>query len=790
MRLRDGDTLQRGLFVLLVGVYVFGAVLSLYEKSARIGRPDIGWLVDDGNISPTRAEVSEAGLRGGGRPLEINGEPYPLLPIRPGWQPPGLHTGPGETNVLKFLRPNGETAEMEIPVRHWTWHDAIFSEGATFVLGLLFFAVGVITFVLRPYTQRSWALLTVCSLTGGILSTQMISSVSSNPVGLIYFLSLVGFANAVPLHSALVFPVSHPLLLRFPGLPWLLYGYGALMGCVYLVAWQRGFHGPFAFTRVLGAVLLLISIVLFIARCVQTSFDRDRLVRQRAHILLFGSLLGLAPVAIVQVLQQGFRVFPVDSRFTYWTLGIFLLSLGRVTLREDMMNAQIAVRRAVLYATAVGVLTAAAWALTLLSPYAVAGLLLPLLYWWPRFVERLNRILYPKRVRFPEILRSIGDDLADSTSVDAVLDKLADAPDRLCDTIRSVAFILPGDHHPDEHIRISDRSSLPPGTKLQREPLVEIMVATRKIISRGQIAIEPHFSEIQEECYAGFDRLGADVLIPIVRQDRAIGGLAIGPRATGDLYERPELDALTSAAQQAVQSIIRVEATDRLRSRELEFADLKRFFSPQIIDQVMARGGASELRSTRKIVTVFFADLRGFTSFSDSVEPEEVMSTLAEYHAAMGVRIAEYAGTLERFAGDGFMVFFNDPLLQEDHITRAARMALGMLGDVERLRSVWLRKGYDMHIGMGIHTGYATCGFVGYEGRRDYGVIGNVTNLAARLSDAAGAGEILVSQKVRSELGADYTTQPIGNLDLKGFSHPQAAFRLLHNGPTPTARTN
>src|SRR6185436_5622575 len=110
-------------------------------------------------------------------------------------------------------------------------------------------------------------------------------------------------------------------------------------------------------------------------------------------------------------------------------------------------------------------------------------------------------------------------------------------------------------------------------------------------------------------------------------------------------------------AQQTVQAIGRAEATERLRKREIEFADLKRFFPPQIIDQVMARGGAAELRSQRKLVTVVFADLRGFTSFSESVEPEELMATLAEYHAVMGRRIAEYGGTLERFAGDGFMVF-------------------------------------------------------------------------------------------------------------------------------------
>lgn len=782
MRFRDGDTRQRAAFVLLVAVYALGAGLSLFEKWGRVGKPDIGWVVDDGNLSPTRPEVSEAGLRGGGRPLAVNGIAFEVRRLGARDGHPGLNLSPGATNVLQFRRPTGEIAEIEIGVRPWEWHDALFSEGATMALGLLFFVVGTTTFVLRPYTTSSWSLLALCSIVGGVLSTMMIPGVDAPDLAVFYFFSLIGFATIAPLHAALAFPVEHPWVHRSPRILWAIYGAGFVIACFFIAAWRGGFHGPFAASRIVAAVALMITISVFVGRCVQLSFAADRLVRQRARILLAGSLLGLAPISLVQVLQQGFDVFPVDTRFTYWTLGIFLFALGRVTLREEVMNARIAVRRGVLYTSAVIVLTAMAALLTAVSPFAVAFMLLPLLYAWPRFAARLDEILYPKRARFPEILQRIGDELADSTSVDAVLDRLAGAPSRLCDATRSVAFVVPGDHHPHSHIRVSDGSVLPDGVPLHDEAVVRMMTAMRKPILRDRIALQPHFSEIKEECYAGLDRLGADLLLPIIRHDRAIGGLAIGPRASGDVYEQAELDALAAVAQQAVQSIIRVEATERLRLREREFADLKRFLSPQIIDEVMAIGGASELKSQRKWVTVFFADLRGFTAFSDTAEPEEVMATLAEYHEAMGVRIAEFAGTLERFAGDGFMVFFNDPVPQADHIARAARMALSMRADVDDLRDRWGRRGHDMHIGMGIHTGYATCGFIGYEGRRDYGVIGNVTNLAARLSDAAGPGEILVTQRVRSELSADFATEPAGELALKGFSQRQVAYRLVANG--------
>jgi class 3 adenylate cyclase len=273
--------------------------------------------------------------------------------------------------------------------------------------------------------------------------------------------------------------------------------------------------------------------------------------------------------------------------------------------------------------------------------------------------------------------------------------------------------------------------------------------------------------------------LAAVLLLPLVHEQRVVGGLAVGARASGDVYERAEIDALSNAAQQGVQAVMRVVATERLRARERKFADLKRFFPPQVIDQVMARGDAAELRSQRKLVTILFADLRGFTAFSEVSEPEEVMAALAEYHAAMGRRIGEYGGTLEHFAGDGFMVFFNDPVDQPDHAERAVRMALAMRSDIEPLREGWLRRGYQIHLGIGIATGYATCGFVGYEGRRDYGVIGNVTNLAARLSDAAGPGEILISSRVEDELGNGFRAEPVGELTLKGFHQAHRAYRVV-----------
>ncbi len=784
MRFRDGTLRQKVVFAILVGVYGLGLLIALDDKMERVGEPDIGWVMDaDNNISSMRWDAVVAGLHGGGRALRVNGTE---LRRAMRWRDIQalLRTRNGETNTLTLQRPGGGITDVTISVRPLAWRDVFFAEGPNIGLGALFVVVGITSFLLRPYAASSWALLALCAALGGILISQFVDVRPTDTLRVVYFRAMVGFASCVGFHAALAFPVVHPLLVRRPRILLLVYGLGAAIAGLQVAGWYTDWAGPLRYAGGgLDTSVLLLAIVSFVGRCLLLALHaRDPLVAQRARIVLAGVVFGVAPLVGVNFMRTVVHVWLIDMRLAYWSLTLLLLALGYITVRHDLLNARIAVRRAVIYAAVVGVLTMLAVLLVAVRPYAVAALLLPVLYWWPRFNERLNAWLYPKRARFPDLIRAVGGELAASETVDAVLAVLARAPERLCDARHCVAFLFPGVPGASEHISAAGSAAPPAGRRLTDEGLVQLMRTTRREIVRDHIAVEPQYANIKEDCYACFDRLNADLLLPLVRDNGVVGGLAIGPRATGDVYEVAELDALCTVAQQAVQAIARVEAMERLRVREIEFADLKRFFPPQIIDQVMAKGGAAELRSQRKLVTVFFADLRGFTSFSDSVEPEEVMATLAEYHNAMGRWIAEFAGTLERFAGDGFMVFFNDPLDQADHVERAVRMALAMRADMQRLREQWLRKGYQIDVGMGIHTGYATCGFIGYEGRRDYGVIGNVTNLAARLSAAAAGGEILITARVRGELPEAYRTEPAGELALKGFHQPQAAYRLLGSG--------
>ena len=205
---------------------------------------------------------------------------------------------------------------------------------------------------------------------------------------------------------------------------------------------------------------------------------------------------------------------------------------------------------------------------------------------------------------------------------------------------------------------------------------------------------------------------------------------------------------------------------------------LKNFFPPQLAEAIVAGGGEELLKTHRREVTVVFTDLRGFTAFTDASEPEEVMDVLGQYHEALGRLIQSHGGTLEHFAGDGMMIFFNDPVVMERYTEAACRMALAMQAAFAPLAARWKKLGFELGLGIGVATGYATLGTIGFEGRWDYAAIGSVTNLSARLCGEAKAGEILVDRKTVARLDGAIAAEDAGELQLKGFAKPVPASRL------------
>ena len=205
---------------------------------------------------------------------------------------------------------------------------------------------------------------------------------------------------------------------------------------------------------------------------------------------------------------------------------------------------------------------------------------------------------------------------------------------------------------------------------------------------------------------------------------------------------------------------------------------LRRFFSPKLAELIVNGGAEDPLKSHRREITVVYLDLRGFTAFAEVAEPEEVMAVLREYHQITGSLVVEYEGTLEHFTGDGMTILFNDPVPIPNPAERAVRMALAIRERVGRKAEDWVKRGYELGLGIGIAQGFATIGAIGFEGRLDYSAIGTVTNLAARLCGEATSNQILISQKVGVAVESFVDVDPEQVLRLKGFHRPIISHRV------------
>jgi adenylate cyclase len=255
---------------------------------------------------------------------------------------------------------------------------------------------------------------------------------------------------------------------------------------------------------------------------------------------------------------------------------------------------------------------------------------------------------------------------------------------------------------------------------------------------------------------------------------------ALSARVRSMLRIKALHDTVTAQADEIARWNVTLErrVADQVGQIE-QMSRLKRFFSPPLADAILAGGAADPLRPHRREISVVFLDLRGFTAFAEMSEPEEVSEVLAAYHDEVGRIIQAHEGTLERFTGDGMMIFFNDPVPVPNAEERAVRMAEAMRARVRVLAGEWRRRGYDLDLAMGIAKGYATIGAIGFEGRQDYAAIGSVTNLAFRLCTEAAGDQILISQRIHAAVADLVNAKEIGPLQLKGFHRPVPAYEIV-----------
>jgi class 3 adenylate cyclase len=337
---------------------------------------------------------------------------------------------------------------------------------------------------------------------------------------------------------------------------------------------------------------------------------------------------------------------------------------------------------------------------------------------------------------------------------------------------------------------------------------VRLMMKKKALVHVADVAATEAYAEREPIAVAAVELGGTRTLIivPMLKDNELVGAFTLARQEVRPFTDK-QIALVTNFAAQAVIAIENErllqelrERTAQLEAQSQELANLnqqleqrvtdqvgeiermgrlRRFLPPQVADLIVASGSEKQLESHRREITALFCDLRGFTGFTESADAEDVMALLRDYHAAIGEIIIKYNGTLERYAGDGVMVVFNDPVPLENPALQAVLMALELRNALGALTQTWSRLGHEIGFGIGIAHGFATLGTIGYEGRFDYAAIGTVSNVASRLCDEAKPGQILISPRVLTKVENAVKVEPVGEFELKGIRRPLAAYNVL-----------
>jgi class 3 adenylate cyclase len=392
-----------------------------------------------------------------------------------------------------------------------------------------------------------------------------------------------------------------------------------------------------------------------------------------------------------------------------------------------------------------------------------------------------------------------------------VFDMMLRKATKLCEATFGGLFLREGDvfHIGATHLPTSSDPIFKPGVRfsLSDNPGVPLarLVETKAFVHIRDLRTDKSFIERNPRVVQLVESgTRAFLGVPLLKDEEVIGAFGIN-RQEARPFSDKQIELVTSFAAQAVIAIENARLLKELRERtedveklnrhlEQRVADqvgeiermsrLRRFLPPQVADLIVASGTEKQLESHRREITALFCDLRGFTGFSESADPEDVMTLLREYHEALGASIVKYSGTLERYAGDGVMVVFNDPVPVENPALQAVLMALEMRVAIGALTETWRRWGHEIGFGIGVAHGFATLGTIGFEGRFDYAAIGTVSNVASRLCDEAKPGQILISPRVLTKVENAVKVESVGEFDLKGIRRPLAAYNVIAVSPS------
>jgi len=704
--------------------------------------------------------------------------------------------------VHYVIESKGTTREVTIPVHTFGIKDFLILFVVPFIFGLAVYTLGFIVYVLKPNIHSSWIFLIVCFSLGTYVGTAFEIQSSYHLVYIHYL--IIPLVPAAVFHLFSIFPDRKKVLNRHPLLEYAIYIPAALIAAAYLLflfTYQDGdavrwIPHPKVTTPVNRIFFLAcpLSAVGFLIHSLAKGLES--VARQRARVMLFGIAVAFLPAVTISAVVTFLKVsFP-------WNLLVFFLvffpaSIAYSIIRHNLFDADAIIKRTVGYVVVTAIVIGAYILVSisfnvLLGQYEIAQskafpivfTLVIILIFNPlrnRIQSIVDRLFFRKEYDYQETVQRISGTMRYLQNLDQIRQKIVD-------TILGVMFIdscgimlANAEKNAYEGLNISYDY---PITKLglpTHDPLIQEMAEKKKEVTIYDIQEDPSYEKDREAFKKVFDQLKATLILPLVYEDRLIGIMSLGNKKSGKFYRREDINLLKTMANQGVVAIQNAKLAEQMKNEEMVRANLARYLSPQIVDQVIRKDVQVNLGGDRKVVTVLFSDIRNFTKISESMPPDKLVHLLNEYFTEMARIIFENQGSLDKYIGDAIVAVFGSLIPLENSGRTAVQAAIQMMKELSSLNERLKNKyGFRVDIGIGINTGEVFLGNVGSPERMEFTVIGDTVNIASRFSDVAKAGQILITKETFASLGEDIRHKELPPTEVKGKAGKLEVFEIVY----------
>ena len=713
-------------------------------------------------------------------------------------------TKPVGAPILFNITSKGQSRSTVLRVQDFSLGDFLLIFIVPFIGGMIFYTLGFVVYLLKPNTRTSWVFFFSSMIIGFYTVSGFEIQSTYYFANLHYF--IIPFMPASLFHIGTIFPEKKQILIRNPWLEYMIYLPAMCLVVGYqLYLFTFSWDNPPAWIPHISQITnvnrtFTLSCVAGLALLIIHSFLRASTIiaRQRARLILIGITIAFLAPALIMLAVNFFKIAFPWNFLVFFTI-FFPASIAYSIIRHNLFDADALIKRTLGYAvmTVILIVTYALISLSLnfflgqyqiaqSRPFPVFFTLIFILVFNPlrnRIQDLVDRIFFRKEYDPKQIIDRLGTAMTSLMDLPQILRQLVTTFSRDL-FIDNSAVLLLDNSGTSYQVRLSEgdkRFEMEGVTFHKTESLPQIIEKEKKEITKYDVLEDPRYKDICLDCARNFSTLYASLIIPMVLRGEVIGFLSLGNKKSGKFYNREDIDLLRTLAGQGAVAIENARMAEQMKNEEAVRANLARYLSPQIVDQIIKNDVKVNLGGDRKEVTVLFSDIRNFTSISESMNPDQLVSFLNEYFTEMARIIFENQGSLDKYIGDAIVAVFGSLIPLENSAEAAVKASIEMMVEMVHLNDKWKSQyGFNMEMGIGINTGEVFLGNIGSPERMEFTVIGDTVNTASRFSGLAKGRQILATRSARERLGTHFEVRQHPSTRVKGKAEEVEIFEVVY----------